>query len=58
MGMAIAILIDATVVRMLLVPAIVKLMGNANWWTTFRRKVVAAQSAVLQETREESMDAV
>ena len=31
-GMAIAILIDATVVRMLLVPALVKLMGRANWW--------------------------
>ena len=31
-GMAIAIFIDATVVRMLLVPALVKLMGAANWW--------------------------
>jgi RND superfamily putative drug exporter len=31
-GMAIAIFIDATVVRMLLVPAVIKLMGNANWW--------------------------
>ncbi|WP_082393036.1 MMPL family transporter [Nocardia arizonensis] len=37
LGMAIAILIDATVVRMFLVPAIVKLMGAANWWTPFRR---------------------
>jgi trehalose monomycolate/heme transporter len=31
-GMALAIFIDATVVRMLLVPALVKLMGRANWW--------------------------
>lgn len=37
LGMASAILIDATVVRMLLVPALVKLMGPANWWTPFRR---------------------
>ncbi|MFF0815573.1 MMPL family transporter [Rhodococcus sp. NPDC003318] len=31
-GMIIALIIDATVVRMLLVPALVKLMGEANWW--------------------------
>jgi RND superfamily putative drug exporter len=32
LGLATAILIDATVVRMVLVPAAMKLMGNANWW--------------------------
>ena len=31
-GMAAAIAIDATVVRMLLVPAIMYLLGRANWW--------------------------
>ena len=31
-GMAAAILVDATVVRMLLVPAIMHLTGRANWW--------------------------
>ncbi|GLI01146.1 MMPL family transporter [Phytohabitans aurantiacus] len=31
-GMAVAILIDATVVRMLLVPAVMHLLGRANWW--------------------------
>ncbi|HEX6331405.1 MAG TPA: MMPL family transporter [Actinomycetota bacterium] len=31
-GMAVAILIDATVVRALLVPASMKLMGSWNWW--------------------------
>ena len=31
-GMIIALFLDATVVRMLLVPAILKLMGNAAWW--------------------------
>jgi RND superfamily putative drug exporter len=31
-GMAAAIAIDATVVRMLLVPAIMHLLGRANWW--------------------------
>ena len=31
-GIAFAILLDATVVRGLLVPALMRLMGGANWW--------------------------
>ncbi|HEX4688392.1 MAG TPA: MMPL family transporter, partial [Nocardioides sp.] len=32
LGLAVAILIDATVVRMVLVPATMALLGEANWW--------------------------
>ncbi|HKD39870.1 MAG TPA: MMPL family transporter [Myxococcaceae bacterium] len=32
LGMAIAVTIDATLVRVLLVPATMRLFGNANWW--------------------------
>jgi RND superfamily putative drug exporter len=32
LGLAIAVLIDATVVRMLLVPATMELLGDKNWW--------------------------
>ena len=32
LGLGTAILVDATVVRCVLVPASMKLMGNANWW--------------------------
>jgi RND superfamily putative drug exporter len=35
-GMASAILIDATVVRMLLVPAVMHVLGRANWWMPAR----------------------
>jgi uncharacterized membrane protein YdfJ with MMPL/SSD domain len=31
-GIAFAILLDATVVRALLVPALMRLFGAANWW--------------------------
>jgi RND superfamily putative drug exporter len=31
-GMAVAVLIDATVVRMVLVPATMSILGRANWW--------------------------
>ena len=32
LGLAVAVAIDATVVRMLLVPATMKLLGEKNWW--------------------------
>jgi RND superfamily putative drug exporter len=32
LGLAAAILIDATLVRMVLVPSIMELIGDANWW--------------------------
>ena len=31
-GMAAAVLVDATIVRLLLVPATMELLGQANWW--------------------------
>jgi RND superfamily putative drug exporter len=32
LGLATAIFIDATIVRMVLVPSTMELLGNANWW--------------------------
>ena len=32
LGLAVAVLLDATVVRMLLVPATMELLGRRNWW--------------------------
>jgi RND superfamily putative drug exporter len=31
-GLATAVFLDATVVRMVLVPATMELLGNRNWW--------------------------
>ena len=31
-GMIVALILDATLVRMLLVPAVMRLAGDANWW--------------------------
>ncbi|TQC41460.1 MMPL family transporter [Rhodococcus sp. WS4] len=42
-GMIVALLVDATVVRMLLVPSLVKLMGEANWWAPAWMKKVHAK---------------
>ncbi len=35
LGMAIAVVIDATLVRGLLVPSTMRLLGNLNWWLPF-----------------------
>lgn len=31
-GLTIAVLVDATLVRMLLLPALMRVLGRANWW--------------------------
>lgn len=36
-GVALAIFIDATIVRMILVPSLMKLMGKWNWWLPFSK---------------------
>lgn len=38
LGVAFAILLDATVVRALLVPALMRVFGDANWWAPARLK--------------------
>ena len=32
LGLAVAVLVDATIVRMMLVPATMELLGKRNWW--------------------------
>ena len=40
LGVSVAILLDATVVRALLVPAFMRIAGSANWWApSWLRKV-------------------
>lgn len=31
-GLAVAIAVDASIIRILLVPATMRLLGRANWW--------------------------
>jgi putative drug exporter of the RND superfamily len=44
LGMAVAVLVDATVIRMVLVPAVMELCGKANWWMPGRRRTAAVPS--------------
>jgi RND superfamily putative drug exporter len=45
-GMAVAVLLDATVVRMVLVPSTMALLGAANWWTPRLRRQPRSAKAV------------
>ncbi|MBE1537259.1 MMPL family transporter [Actinomadura algeriensis] len=44
-GLTVAIAVDATVVRLVLVPATMRLMGHRNWWFPFARRAVTAGGA-------------
>ena len=37
-GIAAAIFIDATIIRLVLVPSLMSLLGRMNWWMPFQRK--------------------
>jgi RND superfamily putative drug exporter len=54
-GLALAIVMDATVVRALLVPAIMRLAGEANWWAPAPLRRLQARwgirEAATQDTR-------
>lgn len=46
LGLAVSVLMDATLVRMVLVPAFMRLMGTANWWAPRRSKPLLEQVAL------------
>ena len=43
-GAALAVIIDATIIRALLVPALMALMGGANWWAPRPLRLLAVRS--------------
>ena len=53
LGMAVAIVLDATLVRLVLVPASMRLMGRWNWWLpSWAAKAVRVQPhAAIPEPR-------
>ncbi|WPO70376.1 MMPL family transporter [Streptomyces sp. KN37] len=49
--MAAIVVLDATVVRGILVPAVMQMAGRANWWTsTFRRRSAPVSRPAMAET--------
>ncbi len=60
LGMALAVALDATLVRGLLVPATMRLLGDWNWWLPFvgvqRRPPVLAEGSDVQQLEESKED--
>ncbi|MGO8726027.1 MAG: MMPL family transporter, partial [Streptosporangiaceae bacterium] len=48
-AMIVALLVDATVVRVLLVPAIMRLLGRANWWAPRPLRRLYARYGIKEE---------
>ncbi|WP_067542054.1 MMPL family transporter [Nocardia crassostreae] len=46
LGLTLAVLMDATLVRMVLVPAFMRVLGTANWWAPARMRPVLEKAAV------------
>jgi uncharacterized membrane protein YdfJ with MMPL/SSD domain len=56
-GMILALALDATVVRMLLVPAVLKLLGNAAWWAPGPLKRIQERMAIHEGDSEDDLPA-
>ena len=53
LGLAAAVLVDATVVRLVLVPAVMELLGPANWWLPgwLERRLPGRPAQVIEPAR-------
>ena len=49
-GMIVALLVDATVIRVLLVPATMRLLGRANWWAPRPLRRLYGKFGIREET--------
>jgi RND superfamily putative drug exporter len=48
-GMIIALVVDATIIRVLLVPATMRLLGRANWWAPGPLRRLYARYGIKEE---------
>jgi uncharacterized membrane protein YdfJ with MMPL/SSD domain len=59
-GLAVAVALDATIVRCVLVPATMKLLGNLNWylptWLEWLPKVTVEGATLVKQEESVSVD--
>jgi trehalose monomycolate/heme transporter len=51
-AMIVALIVDSSVVRVLLVPATMRLLGRANWWTPRPLRRLYARYGIREESPE------
>jgi len=49
-GMIVALIVDATIIRVLLVPVTMRLLGRANWWAPSPLRRLYARYGITEET--------
>lgn len=54
-GLAVAVALDATLIRLVIVPASMRLMGRWNWWLPGRRPAVAPTTPTDLPVREDAL---
>ena len=52
LGLAVAVFVDATIIRVLLVPATMRVLGDWNWWPGGRKKSVFKERGLVEPTPE------
>jgi RND superfamily putative drug exporter len=52
LGLAVAVFVDATIIRVLLVPATMRILGDWNWWPGGRKKSLFKEQAPAEPTHE------
>jgi putative drug exporter of the RND superfamily len=52
LGLAVAVFVDATIIRVLLVPATMRVLGDWNWWPGGRKKSVFKERGLAECTPE------
>ncbi len=55
-GMIVALIVDATVVRLLLVPATMRLLGRANWWAPGPLRRLYARYGIAEAAADQDQD--
>ena len=58
LGLALAVITDATVVRALLVPAFMKLAGGANWWAPASLRRLYERAGLSEAAAEAALDTI
>ncbi|GAA2616252.1 MMPL family transporter [Actinomadura fulvescens] len=56
LGLAVAVAVDATIVRLVLVPALMSLLGHANWWWPGRSRPAPSAAAEGHEPTAEQLE--
>ena len=50
LGLAVAVFVDATIIRVMLVPATMRILGDWNWWPGGRKKTFGKAKATAEPT--------